>query len=511
MLEDLFVSPAVKRSIWRALDVIQDLLKIVGKPPTKIFVETTREVGEKGKRTKSRKMQLEKLFKECKNDMLEDKKERQEWLEMIKEEDDGKLKGRGLYLYYIQHGKCMYCSKPLNISDIGNKEAVDRDHIYPQSRIKDDSIHNNMVLVCRECNQKKGNKFPISADVQNKQRTWWKHLRDCEFITSEKYERLTRSTELTEEELARFISRQIVETSQSVKGVITILKRVFPDADIVYVKGRNVSEFRNENDFTKCRIVNDYHHAKDAYLNIVVGNVYDVKFTKDFKKIVERGEKYNLKKMYEFDVSRDGKTAWIAGENGTISTVREYMQRNNIQFTRFATEGRGELFNQNPSKASNKELFSIKKGLAPADYGGYGDEKGAYFTLIEHKECNENVVTFKAIPIHSSEAIKDDSVLLKKYLMSVGIEDPKILIKKIKHDTLLEIDGFRCHISGRTNDKLVLKCGVQLILPDELYKYCKKISKYIEDRKNRENYSIESYGFTSEDNDRLYPKFCGCR
>lgn len=31
----------------------------------------------------------------------------------------------------------------------------------------------------------------------------------------------------------------------------------------------------------KVREVNDFHHAKDAYLNIVVGNTYYVKFTKD--------------------------------------------------------------------------------------------------------------------------------------------------------------------------------------------------------------------------------------
>ena len=31
--------------------------------------------------------------------------------------------------------------------------------------------------------------------------------------------------------------------------------------------------------YKKVRELNDYHHAKDAYLNIVVGNVYSSKFT----------------------------------------------------------------------------------------------------------------------------------------------------------------------------------------------------------------------------------------
>lgn len=38
---------------------------------------------------------------------------------------------------------------------------------------------------------------------------------------------------------------------------------------------------RHKFDMIKVREVNDFHHAKDAYLNIVVGNTYYVKFTKD--------------------------------------------------------------------------------------------------------------------------------------------------------------------------------------------------------------------------------------
>ena len=41
----------------------------------------------------------------------------------------------------------------------------------------------------------------------------------------------------------------------------------------------------------KVRNVNDYHHAQDAYLNIVVGNSYDVKFTKSPMNFVKE---YNM-------------------------------------------------------------------------------------------------------------------------------------------------------------------------------------------------------------------------
>lgn len=42
--------------------------------------------------------------------------------------------------------------------------------------------------------------------------------------------------------------RQLVETRQSTKAVAEILRQVFPDTEIVYVKARNVSRFRQDFD-----------------------------------------------------------------------------------------------------------------------------------------------------------------------------------------------------------------------------------------------------------------------
>ena len=69
------------------------------------------------------------------------------------------------------------------------------------------------------------------------------------------------------------------------KAVAEVLKQIFSEdqTEIVYVKSGNVSDFRkNTINRLKVREINDYHHAFDAYLNIVVGNVYNVKFTNWF-------------------------------------------------------------------------------------------------------------------------------------------------------------------------------------------------------------------------------------
>ena len=89
--------------------------------------------------------------------------------------------------------------------------------------------------------------------------------------------------------------------------------------------------------------MNDYHHAKDAYLNIVVGNAYfenphQIRFTSLRK---NPGRSYNLKKMFEQErTERNGEIAWEGG-NGTIVTVRKFMEKNNILVTRRSYEATG--------------------------------------------------------------------------------------------------------------------------------------------------------------------------
>ena len=67
--------------------------------------------------------------------------------------------------------------------------------------------------------QKKTDNYPLNSDIQEKMSTYWKMLLDGGFITKEKYERLVRKTELTPNELAGFIERQLVETRQGTKAV----------------------------------------------------------------------------------------------------------------------------------------------------------------------------------------------------------------------------------------------------------------------------------------------------
>ncbi len=54
ILENLYASPAVKRSIWQTVRIVEELKTIIGCAPTKIFVETTRSNNAPNKVTTSK-------------------------------------------------------------------------------------------------------------------------------------------------------------------------------------------------------------------------------------------------------------------------------------------------------------------------------------------------------------------------------------------------------------------------------------------------------------------------
>ena len=501
-VEDLYCSPAVKHAIWRTVSIIKEIVKITGHNPSKVFIETTREKKDDGRKS-SRKDEIIKKY-----DAIKDNPDYAKLMAELDSMDNARLRSKKLFAYFMQQGHCMYCGKTIDLNDIGNNSVCDIDHIYPQSKTTDDGI-DNTVLSCRECNATKTDRFPISEEVQRKMSAFWKYLKENGFMRQEKYDRLTRKHGFTDDELNKFVARQLVETSQSVKAVAKIMEKMFgKDTDVVYVKGGNVSEFRHENKerryYTKCRNVNDYHHAKDAYLNIVVGNVYDTKFTKEPLHIIKT-EKYNINKMFRDDVVRNGVTAWKGGENGTILTVDKYMRRNNILFTRYPYKWTGQLFDATIYKKSDKSTQPIKRNLSIEDYGGYDSIKGSFFSLVEHTLKKKRQRSLEYVPVMDVGHFKDKNSA-DTYFRERGLVDPDVRIKCVKIDSLFEIDGFKLSLSGRSKDQLILKNSEQLILSFDNYNHCKLIYKYYEDCvKNKKNaLGSEQYGITPELNAKLY-------
>ena len=451
-----------------------------------------------------------------------------------KEEQSGRLRSKKMYLYCRQMGRSAYTGKPIDLDELFNDNKYDIDHIYPRHFVKDDNIENNLVLVEKEINNVKSDTYPVDKNIRDNVnvRKLWDMLHENKLMNDEKYRRLTGTNPFSEEQMAGFIARQLVETSQGTKGAADIIKQLLPDTKIVYSKASNVSDFRRIFDIPKSRLVNDFHHAHDAYLNIVVGNTYFTKFTDNPLNFIRKEYKnnhYNLDKMFEWDVVRNGYTAWKASDkkdSGTIKTVKKSLERNTPILTRWSFEKNGKLADATvysarraknlvylPLKTSDKKLCNVTK------YGGVTKISVAYFFLVEHDVKKKRVRTIENVPVYLKDKIEKNENGLMEYCIDVlKLVNPDIRLNKIKLQSLIKKDGYFLHISGKSENRILFRNAVNLCLKHEWVAYIKLIEKYIESGilttsdKNKKIYlstekNIELYDILTEKHkDGIYKK-----
>ena len=500
-LDDMYISPAARRSIWQALRIVDEIVDIKKSAPKKIFIEMAREKKStmKKKRTESRKDILLELYKSCKSqaDGFYD----EELFEKLSNESNSRLRRDQLYLYYTQMGRSMYSGKRIDFDKlINDKNTYDIDHIYPRSKIKDDSI-TNRVLVEKDINGEKTDIYPISEDIRQKMQPFWKNLKEKGLINEEKYKRLTRNYELTEDELSAFVARQLVETQQSTKALATLLQKEYPSAKIVYSKAVNVSEFRNRKDkeLPKFREINDLHHAKDAYLNIVVGNVYDTKFTEKFFLNI-RNENYSLKRVFDFNVSG----AWDA-KGKTFDTVKKYMAKNNPIITFAPYEVKGELFDQQ-IVPKGKGQFPIKQGKDIEKYGGYNKLSGAFLFAVEYKGKKTRERSLETVYIKDVDLYLKDPIYYCESIL--GLKEPRIIKPKILMGSLFSINNKKLVITGRSGKQYVCHHNYQLSISDKDAQYLKDIAKYLQEEPEGNIERQNVLNITTINNMKLFDVLC---
>ena len=505
-IDDLYIAPAVKRSIWQTVKVVDELVDIQKFAPQKIMIEMARPNAKeiKNKRTVSRKDTLTDLYKSCAKEAVKfiPKEKFDKIKGELEKETDQSLRRDKLYLYYTQLGCSAYTGEPIDFEKMMYEDKTyDVDHIFPRSLIKDNSL-NNRVLVESKLNRDKTNDYPIKDSIRQKMYPFWKMLHDKKLISDVKFERLNRCTPLTDEELSSFVARQIVETQQSTKALAEILHNSYPTARIIYSKAGNVSDFRQEFDLPKFREINDLHHAKDAYLNIVVGNVYNTKFTDKFFKNITH-EKYSLNRVFDFDVP----SAWKA--NGpSISTVKKYMAKNNPIVTVAPREGKGALFKVQPSP-KGKGQFPLKEGMDIKKYGGYDSVLGAYNCVVEHQKGKKRIRTIQPVFLYAKDEYENNP---EEYCVKVlQLVNPKVIVKKMLFNTMLEIDGSRLLITGRTGNQNLYRHTYEFSVDDEHGQYLKNLKKYCQRcaaaGKDKE-LEITSYDhISSEENLKMYDWF----
>lgn len=509
LVQDLYVSPSVKRMIWQTLLVVNELEKIMGYPAKRIMIEMARGASENdtkpGNKTVSRKNKLLNLYKSCQKDQAFLRVD--ELQNRLSNETDSRLRSDRLYLYYTQMGKCMYTGESIDLAELNNQDLYDIDHIYPQSLTKDDSF-DNRVLVTRKSNASKGATYPLSAQIREKQHYFWKSLKDKNLISSIKFERLVRSTELTSEELASFISRQLVETRQSTKVTAHLLEDLYPQTEIIFSKASNVADFKNFFGLIKVRELNNLHHAKDAYCNIVVGNVFYEKFSKDPYYILnsKKQEKYTFSvgsKSYmfvnEYDFRLQERGVWDARAQKSLKTVIKNYSKNNIFLTVQQEVTSGALFDATRYSAK-PALMPLKKGLNTDLYGGFKSVSTAFFSLIKYTKKKKECIQVTPIPIYISNKDGDLIENINNYLIDeCELSNPKILISCLKMPMCFRINNtdFEFLCNGYSGKQLACKQNNSLILPPNYAFILKKIiafnSKCINDKNYIYNVRIDKF------------------
>lgn len=511
LVSGLMLSPSVKRPVWQTLLILKEITKIRKTQPAKIFIEVARGKESIPERKDSRKDKLLKVydefFKDKHNAEIIDEYSK-DVAESLKAQDNTALRAQKLFLYYTQLGKCMYSGETIDLASLNDVQKYDKDHIYPQSKTKDDSL-DNLVLVKRELNAVKSNDI-ISADVRKKMLPFWRLLYKNNLISTEKFNRLTRSTPLTNEELAGFINRQLVETRQATKIVANLLKELFPNTEIITVNAKAVSDFRkNQLQAVKVRAINDLHHAQDAYLNIVVGNVYYEKFTNNPLKWLnnENRNNYSLNKMFDYDIRKRDEIVWLSGEEGSIKTVKDMYNKNNILYTRYATCNKGAFFDQQIKGPKDNPSIPLKKGL-DLKYGGFKSVTPAYFALVESEdEKGAKQRSIEAVPLYLKKYFETTPQAFVEYCITeYKLKNPIVIIDKIKINSLIIINGYPMYLRGYSDKKILVQNAVQLKVDNETQIYLKRLEKYVNNNKDIKNLTTisEKEKITKEDNLILY-------
>ena len=539
ILENLYASPAVKRSIWQTVRIVEELKTIIGCAPTKIFVETTKRSNAPYKVPTLNRNDLVVKYKCIKEqEIFELEKEINNSLDFtlnknrLINEEASKLKATKLYLYYTQLGRCMYTGKKIDLGELFDNNKYDIDHIYPQSKVKDGSF-NNIVLVTKASNEMKADVFPLKSKFQTKEnKIFWSFLVEKKLITEEKYNRLVRTEEFSDDELTGFIKRQFGETSQTIKVMSNILGELNPKTTVCYSKSENVSSFRqnfgkikegnrksgNNEKLIRVQEINDYHKAKDAYLNIVVGNVYDVKFTQNVYNFIKNKKdvrKYSLNSLFYTDVKNANTVAWEMDK--TVYVVEKTMNNNNILITRRAVEQKGALYDATiykakiAAKAKEGTYYPLKttdsKIKDVSKYGGFTKVKIAYYSIFEYtldgKKGKQKITRIVPIPIYISQNIKDDKALLEYAQIGLPGKDLKIKYRKLCIGSLVKINNFNYYIGGKTNNNFTFDSAVQVILDKDSESYIKELAKYLNWKKeNKDGKLWES--ITEDKNIQLY-------
>lgn len=518
-IENLAGSPALKRGIWQTLQVIEEIKNYMGHEPKNIYIEFAREEQEKV-RTTTRVKKLKSIYNDIKNQL--DVHGKEVYSNLNKQDEKSSIEKR-LYLYYTQLGKCMYSGESLDIDKLSNYEI---DHIFPRTLTSDDSL-DNLVLVKKKENQRKLDDLVLPLEIRNKMEVFWKKLYDNGLITQTKYYRLMRD-EFRRDQIDKFINRQLVETRQIIKHVANIIENHYEDTKVFTVRANLSHEFREKYGIYKNRNVNDFHHAHDAYIACIIGRYIQIRFPGLEAKYVYDQYMQNVKKTKKnIDKENHGfiinsmKYECIDEDTGEViwnpERILDYIKCFNyrdVYITKKLDTNNRELFNvtilpndKNSEKGKTKATIPVNKLRSNVrKYGGFSGLQSD-IVAIEGKKGKKIDRRLINLPILLRYVSIEDQC---KYIMENNKYSDIKIIKKIKKNQLIEIDGGLYYLSSATElvnaHQLILNNKENEIIFEINNAMIKNDYSYFE---NREIEITKLYNLLCDKMKKYYPKYKG--
>lgn len=516
-IKNLAGSPALKRGIWQTLQVIEEIKHYMGHEPKNIYIEFAREEQEKV-RTTTRVKKLKSIYNDIKNQL--DVHGKEVYSNLNKQDEKSSIEKR-LYLYYTQLGKCMYSGESLDIDKLSNYEI---DHIFPRTLTSDDSL-DNLVLVKKKENQRKLDDLVLPLEIRNKMEVFWKKLYDNGLITQTKYYRLMRD-EFRRDQIDKFINRQLVETRQIIKHVANIIENHYEDTKVFTVRANLSHEFREKYGIYKNRNVNDFHHAHDAYIACIIGRYIQIRFPGLEAKYVYGQYMQNVKKTknnidkenhgfiinsmkYECIDEDTGEVIW--NPERILDHIKCFNYRD-VYITKKLDTNNRELFNvtilpndKNSEKGKTKATIPVNKLRSNVrKYGGFSGLQSD-IVAIEGKKGKKIDRRLINLPILLRYASIEDQC---KYIMENNKYSDVKIIKKIKKNQLIEIDGGLYYLSSATElvnaHQLILNNKENEIIFEINNAMIKNDYSYFE---NREIKITKLYNLLCDKMKKYYPKY----
>ena len=263
---------------------------------------------------------------------------------------------------------------------------------------------------------------------------------------------------------------------------------LFRSNNIIYSKAEIVSQFRNQFDLYKSRTANNYHHAHDAYLNVIVGGVLDKYYKmnhyyriEDYYRLKSEFITLNPKKIFEKDCKIGKTVLWekdkmiskikynLYHRYDILETLRTYNSNDMFSKITILPKGKGNIPIKTTDFRKNIDKYG---GLTSYSYSKYALVK------IQNKKGMEEYI-LESIPKTFEKEPAMYEYLKKLYKNFIIIEE------NIKINSLVQEGTLKYYITGRSGHQYNIKNASDRNFDYKCIKIIHTLEKYMDNLKNK--------------------------